>query len=320
MVDPERAVPVTLLSGFLGAGKTTLLNHLLQEAHGRRLAVLVNDFGAVNVDAHLIDRVEGDTLALTNGCICCTRRDDLVAAILSLLEHPEPPEHIVVEASGISDPWAIAGTLRLPNVRPYFRLDGVVTVVDAEQAAVWQDVEPEALAVDQIRAANLLVLNKTDSVDAETQAAVTRWLEQQTEGTPVLPASYGQVAAEVLLGTTGAAETVAPPAEHHHDAVYVTGSFYHEKPMRSLPAVQQALRALPGTVLRGKGWLFLRDMPDRRILVQLVGRRIDFEPGRPWDDEPPHTQLVFISREPVDDLDDRLGQAVVGGQKGGRWM
>ncbi len=319
MDDPDAAVPVTLLSGFLGAGKTTLLNHLLRQAGGRRLAVLVNDFGDVNVDAHLVEHVEGDTLALTNGCICCTRRDDLVAAMQALRERPERPEHIVVEASGVSDPWAIAGTLRLPGVRPFFRLGGVITVVDAGAVAAWRDAEPEALVLDQLRAANLIVLNKIDLVGEPDRDAAMRWLERHGGGAPVLPAAYGRVDAGVLLGTfearTSAADPGRPPADHpaaDHGEAFATASFYHPGPMRSLPAVQQALRALPASVLRGKGWIYLEALPEHRILVQQVGRRIDFEPGRPWGNEPPHTRLVFISRGPLAvDVDEVLGRAAV---------
>ncbi|RMH49807.1 MAG: hypothetical protein D6685_18760, partial [Bacteroidetes bacterium] len=231
----------------------------------------------------------------------------------------------VVEASGVSDPWAIAGTLRLPGVRPFFRLGGVVTVVDAGAVAAWRDAEPEALVFDQIRAANLLVLNKIDLVGESARDAAMRWLDRFAGGTPVLPAAHGRVDAGVLLGTfearTAATDPGLPAADHpdadhpeaDHGEAFATASFYHPGPMRSLPAVQQALRAMPPSVLRGKGWIYLEALPDRRILVQQVGRRIDFEPGRPWGSESPHTRLVFISREPLADLDRMFAEAVAEG-------
>jgi len=126
-------IPVTVVSGFLGAGKTTLLNHVLTAEHGRRIGVLVNDFGAINVDAELIADVQDDMISLANGCICCSIRMDLIQAVLQMAELPEPPEHIVIESSGVANPAGIVKSFLEPEIWGTVQLDGVITVVDAEQ-------------------------------------------------------------------------------------------------------------------------------------------------------------------------------------------
>ncbi|NJO00189.1 MAG: GTP-binding protein [Anaerolineales bacterium] len=130
----QQVIPLTIIGGFLGAGKTTLLNHILHSDHGLRVAVLVNDFGAINIDTQLIVGVEGETISLSNGCICCSIRDDLMEATLQLLERPDPPEYIIVETSGVSNPGAVKLTFMFSSeLISRVRVDSIVTVIDAEQ-------------------------------------------------------------------------------------------------------------------------------------------------------------------------------------------
>ena len=130
---PDQApVPVTVIGGFLGAGKTTLLNYILSENHGVRAAVLVNDFGAINIDAKLVVGVEGETVNLANGCVCCSIRDDLVAACLSLVQQSPPPEILIIETSGVSDPVQVTNTFLMPELQNLLSLNSILAVVDAE--------------------------------------------------------------------------------------------------------------------------------------------------------------------------------------------
>ena len=138
MSRQQTKIPVTLIAGFLGAGKTTLLNYILSENHGLRAAVLVNDFGAINIDAKLVIGVEGDAVSLANGCICCSIRDDLVGACLRLLERPDLPDHILVEMSGVSDPVPVLNTFTETRLADAFAINSILTVVDADQRPDWR--------------------------------------------------------------------------------------------------------------------------------------------------------------------------------------
>jgi G3E family GTPase len=155
-------LPVTIISGYLGAGKTTLINRLLAEDHGLKLAVIVNDFGAVNIDDALIQDTDGGKIALTNGCVCCTMGDDLATALQEVLHRPEHPDHVVIEASGISDPVAIANSVLNENGLSY---GGIVTLVDAGNAeTLLSDPLVAPQAEQQIRAADLVIATKCDAL------------------------------------------------------------------------------------------------------------------------------------------------------------
>ena len=164
-----------MIGGFLGAGKTTLLNRWLRDAGGQRLAVLVNDFGALNIDAELIAANTGETIALSNGCVCCQIGDDLSGALIQVLEAPERFDAVVIEASGVSDPWRIA---QLGRADPGLALDGVIVLVDASVArAQWRDPLLTDTVERQLKAADLIVVNKTELVDDGERAALRAWIE-----------------------------------------------------------------------------------------------------------------------------------------------
>jgi G3E family GTPase len=196
---PRAQVPITIITGFLGAGKTTLLNYILNNNHGMRIAVLVNDFGSVNIDSELIIGVEGESVSLSNGCICCTIRDDLLKAVLGVIQRENPPEYIVIETSGVSDPFAVAETFMLPALRPFAAVDSIVTVVDAEQIRDLQG-EQEVLAMDQISAADIIVMNKVDLVDKAGLSVARSFIREVVPDARILEVTHGRAPLELLLG------------------------------------------------------------------------------------------------------------------------
>lgn len=197
----KKRLPLTVIGGFLGAGKTSLLNHWLKAAQGVRLAVLVNDFGAINIDAELIASRDGDTMALTNGCVCCQIGDDLSAALIAVLESDTPFDAVVVEASGVSDPWRIA---QIGQADPGLMLDGVIVLLDAGAALLHaQDPILSDTLERQLRAADLIVINQTDRASAQDLQAVRQWAEQVAGPTPRFETSQGIVPLPLLSGLAG---------------------------------------------------------------------------------------------------------------------
>jgi G3E family GTPase len=291
-IQPAR-IPVTVLTGFLGAGKTTVLNHILREGC-RRFAVLVNDFGSVNIDADLILAVEGERISLAGGCVCCRIHGDLLEAALQLAARPDAPAHILVETSGVSNPWPVADTFTTGRARRSFQLHSVLTVVDAEQSRTHP--AHERLIRDQMLAADLIVLNKCDLVGVECRAEARTWLTQHSSGARLVEATDGRFALPLLLDTHSLAVSTgfrlaepAPPA----DAAFASWS-YTTTQLLSREQLWNALAALPPTVIRAKGIVALGDSPETQTIVQMVGRRIQVRRGAAWGEIPPESRLVVI--------------------------
>ena len=291
-------IPLTIIGGYLGTGKTTLLNHILRHNEGRQLVVIVNDFGSINIDAELIESQDEEVINLANGCICCTLVDGFITTLINLLNLASPPDHIVVEASGVADPYKLGQYGHLPGLH----LDGVIVVADAETVRrKARDKYVGETVARQLQGADVIVLNKVDLVTDETRKAARAWLGEMVPDAHIIESRHGNVPLPLLLGDVS--RTGSPSSnlrlstgssdEHHHYLAYDTWSYTADEPL-SGDAFRALVAALPEGVIRAKGVLCLREDPDRRTIFQLVGKRWSLKPGGEWGDAPPRSQLVMI--------------------------
>lgn len=283
----EAMIPVTLVTGFLGAGKTTLLSHVLRDPQGLKLAVLVNDLGAVNIDAEILRDAGEDIVPLENGCICCSLSQGLFATMNKVLNRADPPDRILIEASGVADPFEIAGTLADSELRPYAPLDGVVAVVDA-QRTTQHDPDLLPLAQRQVAHAGLVLLNKVDL--AKGGDAANAWVRSVSATVPIVKTIHASLPLPMLFGV--GLSDVSPRSGADIPAFEST-TFRSTEPI-SIRRIHALLGALPSGVMRVKGTLNLVEKPGYRCLLQVSGHQATVTISRPWGDEHAETQLVFI--------------------------
>lgn len=281
----DAPIPLSVLGGYLGAGKTTLLNRLLTSDHGRRIAVVVNDFGDVAVDESLIESDDGSIRALANGCVCCSAVDGLATALHDLATLDPAPEHLVIEVSGVGDPWAVAQWGRTPG----YELDGVVTVVDPESIADWLD-DPlvGATVVSQITGADLIVLSRLD-VAAPAAVATARDRVDALTDAPVVDGGAAGVELLLPLDRRG-----RPSAGGH--ALHVAHSFVPARVDRA--RLDAWLTGAPAALVRLKGFV---EVDGERRLVQRSGRRTEVTRQRPPSTgEPVMTAIARPGTDPAD--------------------
>jgi cobalamin biosynthesis protein CobW len=330
-----RRIPATIVTGFLGAGKTSLVRHLIGAAAGHRLAIIVNEFGELGIDRELLlgcgdaNCSDDDIVELANGCLCCTVADDFLPTLTKLIERPAPPDHILIETSGLALPKPLVQAFAWPEIRTATTVDGVLTVIDAAALAAGRFADdPEAVAAqraadpslehdnpleevfgDQLACADLVILNKTDLVPPHALARLQDEIAVRLRpGVRLVTTRDGKIAPGIALGLDAAAEDdlAARPSvheaagEHDHDDF---DSFVVElDPVAASDGFRQrlttAIRA--HDILRVKGFVAVPGR-ERRQIVQAVGDRVQHYFDRPWaPDEPRATRLVVIGKKGLD--------------------
>jgi len=320
-------IPVTILTGFLGSGKTTLLNRILTEQHGRRIAVIENEFGETGIDNELLVQQDGEQIVeMNNGCICCTVRGDLVRILGELAERRAGGkadfERVIIETTGLADPAPVAQTFFVDDdVGANYLLDAIVTVVDARHAP--QQLDEHHEAQEQVGFADRILMSKTDLVSDEEAAALAQRLRRMNPRAPVAPVHFGQAPIADILDVRGfdldAVLAIEPgfltETEHDHDDDI--GSFVYRAqrpfdPERLEEFFGGVLQLYGPDLLRYKGVIAVAGM-ERRVVLQGVHMLMGSEPGAPWQrGEPRESRIVFIGRKlPREILELGLDHALV---------
>jgi G3E family GTPase len=287
-------VPILLVTGFLGAGKTTVVNHLLSHAEGRRIAAVVNDFGAINIDAELIAGASDGVVSLSNGCICCTLEGDLLRTLATLLRRDPKPEFIVIETSGIADPADIVRNLMDPVIWREAPLEAVLCVLDAATSPA--ALNDDALLRSQLRVADVIALNKVDLADEAHRAQLRDAVRALRPAAAIVEAQHGEVPAALLfpmdVDHVPAVREVGPrrPSVDRFETL----SWTSERRL-SLLRLQQAIGRLAPKLARAKGLFETVEQPGRLTVFQLAGGRATLAPGGALPAGVPRARIVFIA-------------------------
>jgi G3E family GTPase len=306
-------IPVTIIGGFLGSGKTSLLNHIINNTRGKRFAVLVNDFGEINIDAKLVVSVEGETISLSNGCVCCVIRDDLLKEVIRLFDRDPLPEHIVIESSGVARPLSVAETFFNPSVQRLVEVQNMIALLDAD-LVIDDQADYTDLAYSQIAVADLVVINKTDLASPRQIEDVRQKVEAIVPRARILKTTFGEVPLDLIFDDQ-MSRAVAGLRERNnlltpHSAPATNGEFdtwtFRSQAEWSFNALQRAVEHLPKGIYRAKGMVRLDLETDDYGILQVTGRRGWLKLVEPESDEDEvvTTELVFIGKPGSTNNDD----------------
>ncbi|UXN04780.1 cobalamin biosynthesis protein CobW [Bartonella sp. HY406] len=332
-------IPTTVITGFLGSGKTTMIRHLLENANGKRIALIINEFGDFGVDGNLLKSCgienckEEDVIELNNGCICCTVADDFIPAMTKILARSERPDHIIIETSGLALPQPLVAAFNWPEIKTSVTVDGVITVVDSAAVAEGRFADDhdkiatqrlsdesldhesplEELFEDQIKAADLIVLNKTDLIDAQQLAEVKQTIAAHGERVAnMVAANFGKLGADIVLGLNIGTESDIENRKSHHEMHHEEGEAHsHDEfesfvvelgeitdPILFVDRLKNIIR--DNDILRLKGFMAVKGKA-MRLVVQAVGSRIEHYYDRPLDEsEKGLSRLVVIGLHDMD--------------------
>ena len=288
--------PILLISGYLGSGKTTLINRLLSEPRGRRLAAVVNDFGAINIDAALLASVSDDVISLKNGCVCCSLLGDLLQTLSAILRRDPPPDGIVIETSGLSNPAEIVRTLLDPVIWKEAALETVICVADARALVDQPGQADDSLWLSQLAAADFVALSKTDLVSAAERDRVRATIRRRKADHMIHEMIDGRLPPELLFAT----EVVrSPPAAGTAHAIesnaFDTVAWRSDVPLM-MAKFQAAIGQHASVLLRAKGFVTFAERPNDPMLFQLVGSRATIGRAPAGAVKGQATQLVFIAK------------------------
>ncbi|PTM39286.1 GTP-binding protein [Bosea sp. 124] len=294
------AIPILLVAGFLGAGKTTLINQLLRNPGGKRIAAIVNDFGAIDIDAALLESSTEGLVSLKNGCICCSLQGDLLRSLASVTRRHPVPDAVVIETSGISDPAEIIRNLLDPVIFKAAALETVATLVDAHLLTNEPQLWDDPLWLSQARSADVLLVTKAELIGQDAAAHLIAKLQQRFLPKPVFRL-LADLPLEILFGY-GPGEQRAPgPARPTSLPFFATTSWTATKPL-SLAKFQHALNVMSQTLLRAKGIVTFAGEDPRPLLFQLVGSRATLTPSPLAPGDGLEAAIVLIAREELADL------------------
>lgn len=261
-------LPITIIGGYLGAGKTTLVNHLLRNADGLRLAILVNEFGELPIDEDLIEAQDDDIISIAGGCVCCSYGNDLTLALMEMAALDPAPDHVLLESSGVALPGAIAGSVSLLQG---YALDGIVVLTNAETI---QDQANDTYVGDtierQLNDADLVILNKTDLISDDERARVKTWLSEQNDQTEIVEAQHGALPSAIILQSFATQDRERSKRADHRSAGFATRTMTLDTPVNA-DQLAERLASPDLALVRAKG--FAKASDGKTKAIQIVGRR-----------------------------------------------